>query len=90
MFAVPFVLFGWLATLAAVGLVSDEAPAQVVMFPSDAFLQNLPSDVSIVSSDRWSVTLASRQASFAKSLYSLGAVIVLPSGLQGCAPPSSA
>ena len=82
--ALPFVFTGWITTLAVIGLVSDEAPAQVVMFPTDTFLKKLPLDVAIISAGQWSIIVTSKKKNFAKSLYALGAKIVLPSGLQGC------
>jgi len=84
--AVPLVFVGWVSVLGTVGLYSDDAPAYVVPFPTDNFLGNLPESASILSIDTLSVTLTSEKPGFARTLYKSGAFIVLPSGLEGCAP----
>lgn len=82
---IPLLLVAWLGVLSAVNLISDEAPALVVLFPSETFLHKMPEDVAIVSATPYSVTLASPDAGFALQLYQIGARVVLPSGLTGCA-----
>ncbi|WP_298916970.1 hypothetical protein [uncultured Roseobacter sp.] len=84
--ALPTLFAGWIAVLVFVGLMTDAAPASVVLFPSQSFLANLPSDVSIIGSSRVSVTLVSDQPKFAGALYGSGAWVVLPAGLPGCLP----
>lgn len=86
--ALPVLFAGWIATLATISLLTDEAPAQVVLFPQRAFIENLPQDASIISRSQWSITVASFRTGFAESLYQHGAWVVLPAGLQGCAPRS--
>lgn len=85
-YAVPLVLAGWLAILVLVGLLSDEAPARFVPFPSAQLIGNLPPETSIVRFTDWGITLSSSQPHFARALYENGAWIVLPSGLNGCLP----
>lgn len=80
------VLSGWIAVLAGVMLITDRAPAAVVMLPDAAFLSDLPDNVAIVGRTAVSVTLIGPDADFAASLYVAGARLVLPSGLRGCAP----
>ena len=80
------VVAGWIAVLALVMVLSDDAPAAVVMFPDAAFLAALPRDVAITGQNAISVTLSSEAAGFARALYAAGAPLVLPAGLLGCAP----
>ncbi|WP_170418525.1 hypothetical protein [Ruegeria atlantica] len=84
--ALPLLFVGWLATLAIVALLTDEAPAYVVVFPQGTLMQNMPKDVSVLAASQFSVTVASDTTEFAKSLYGLGARLVLPAGLPGCLP----
>ncbi|MEM7425280.1 MAG: hypothetical protein AAF441_04250 [Pseudomonadota bacterium] len=84
--ALPLLFAGWIATLASISLLTDEAPAQVVVFPKRAFLDNLPEGASIIALNDWSITLASPRPGFAGSLYRHGAWLVLPAGLRGCLP----
>lgn len=81
---IPLIAVGWLATLVIVGLVSDDAPAQIVLFPSANFMNNLPVNASILDHSDWRVVLQSESNGFAKALYQHGAKLVLPSGLDGC------
>ena len=85
-FAIPAVLCVWFGVLVGVGLVSDQTPARLVLFPSDQFLHNLPDGASIVSMNEWAVTVSSPQSGLAHALYNHGAWVVLPAGLMGCAP----
>ncbi|MEM0947241.1 MAG: hypothetical protein AAGK37_07525 [Pseudomonadota bacterium] len=75
---------GWLAIILAVTVLSDAAPASVVLFPNETLLRKLSEDTAIVSITPLSVTLASNQTGFALSLYQKGAWLVLPAGLRGC------
>jgi hypothetical protein len=86
LYRLPILVAGWLLTLMSVSLLTDEAPAQVVLFPSESFMQSLPVDVAILGSTDVSVTLTAPRTSFAASLYRSGARIVLPAGLPGCLP----
>lgn len=83
------VVIGWIALLAGVMVVSDEAPAALVLFPGEAFVDTLPAGVSITGETAISVTLSSDAPGFARSLYVAGAPLVLPAGLLGCAPLTS-
>ncbi len=83
------VVIGWIAVLAGVMVVSDVAPAALVLFPSEAFIETLPAGVSITAETAVSVTLSSDVPGFARSLYAAGAPLVLPAGLLGCAPLTS-
>lgn len=84
--ALPLTIFGWFSTLLVVALVTDDAPAYVVLFPSTAFLHALPDEVSVISASAASMTLVSETRGFAHFLYGQGAWIVLPAGLRGCLP----
>ena len=83
------VVGGWIAVLASVMVLSDRAPAAVVMLPDAAFLAALPEDVAIVAQNAVSVTVIGARADVAARLYGAGAWLVLPSGLRGCAPPAT-
>ena len=78
--ALPLMALGWLATLVAVGLLSDAAPGQVVLFPREDFVADLPFDAAVLGSNGWSVTLKSDEPALARALYRQGA------GLPGCLP----
>lgn len=82
--AITLLLFGWVGTLVGVTLLSDDAPAALVVFPSQDFLKRMPEDVAMLSATPFSVTLASDDADLALQLYQNGALLVLPAGLQGC------
>lgn len=84
LFQVPVLGVAWICVLAGVSLISDAAPAQVVLFPQARVLENLPEDAAIVSYSGWSVTLVSRERAFARRLYASGALLVLPGQLKGC------
>ena len=86
LWVLPLVFVGWLLTLMSVSLLTDDAPAQVVLLPSAGFIQSLSDDIAIIASNDWSVTLTSPRDRFALSLYRRGARIVLPAGLPGCLP----
>lgn len=75
---------GWVAVLAGVMVTTDASPAALVLFPSQDFLNDLPEGAAIMGKTWYSVTLADPQDGFAQSLYQAGALLVLPSGLQGC------
>ena len=83
------VAMGWLAVLAGVMVLSDAAPAALVMFPDPGLLNDLPDGVAIVSRNAVSVTLISEIDGFGAALYRAGAFVVLPAGLLGCAPLTS-
>ena len=84
--ALPLMFLGWLAVLLGVALITDEAPAYVVLFPSAGFLNSLPENTSLLATSSFSITLASEQENVARMLYNSGAWIVLPAGLTGCLP----
>ena len=83
------VVIGWFAVLAGVMVVTDAAPAALVMFPGTALLNNLPDGVAILSQNAVSVILISEMDGFGAALYRSGAFVVLPAGLLGCAPLTS-
>ncbi len=84
--AVFLLMSGWIAVLAGVAMLSDRAPAALVMFPSEGFFARLPADAAIVSATSMSVTLAANTPDFVRTLYQSGAWLVLPAGLSGCGP----
>lgn len=86
LFALPLLLAGWISVLIAVALVTDEAPAYVVLFPSTQLMQHLPTGSAIIAASQLSITVSSAQPGYAKALYASGARLVLPAGLPGCLP----
>jgi len=72
--------------MAVVMLVSDAAPAAVVLFPSSDFLSNVPEGTAVISRSAISLTVKGEAAGFGPALYKAGAVLVLPAGLTGCLP----
>ena len=84
--AFPIVLMGWIGVLTVVAYVGDGAPAYVVLFPAQNFLENIPESSSILATSIASVTLTSDETGFARALYQSGAWLVLPAGLPGCLP----
>ncbi len=87
MASAPFVLTGWIATLAGVAVTSDKAPAYVVLLPSQNLLMDLRYDAAILATSKISVTLTSDATGFVRELYQDGAWLVLPAGLAGCLSP---
>ncbi len=85
--SVPFVLAGWITTLALATITSDEAPAYMVLLPSQHLLLNLRDDTEIFATSMISVTLTSDANGFVSYLYKNGAWLVLPAGLAGCLSP---
>jgi len=83
------VFAGWIALLAVVMVVSDDAPAALVLFPAADLIDRLPAGVAITARTGLSVTLAADTPGLAAALYRAGAVLVLPAGLLGCAPLTS-
>lgn len=82
----PVLFVGWVAILLGVGVVSDAAPAFVVLFPDAEFTTALDSDFAILSASHYTMTLSSEQPWEALRLYRAGAWLVLPAGLAGCLP----
>lgn len=84
--AFPLLGLGWISVLLAVAVFSDAAPAYVVVFPKEGFVEELPNEVALIGSSSMSITLKSTTPQFAMSLYQNGAWLVLPAGLPGCLP----
>lgn len=84
--AVPLVFSTWIGLLIAVSVLSDAAPAYVVLWPTESFVESLPKGIAILGVNGWSITLSSHQDQFARALYDLGGRVVLPAGLPGCVP----
>ncbi len=80
---------GWIAVLAGAMVLTDAAPAALVMFPDPALLAALPDGVAITGKTAISVTLTSDGMGLTHLLYDAGALLVLPAGLLGCAPSVS-
>jgi len=83
------VVLGWVAVLAGVMVLSDAAPAALVILPDASFMAALPKGVAITGHTAMSVTLTSEAPGMARMLYGAGAFVVLPAGLPGCAPGAS-
>ena len=83
--ALPVVAAGWVAVMAGVMLVSDAAPAAVVILPGEDFMAAMPA-AAILARGRFHITLQSDSPGFGAALYRAGAWLVLPAGLTGCLP----
>ena len=60
---IPFILMGWIGVLTMVCVVSDRAPAYVVLFPSQLLLENIPESSSILATSIASITDRMKPAS---------------------------
>ncbi len=70
----------WLALLALVMLITEQAPTALVIGPA-----HIP-DHAAITADPWiGLSLQSDKPGFVKELYANGAWLVLPAGLLGCA-----
>ena len=87
--ALPLVLVAWVGLMAGVMRFSDATPAAVVPFPGVQGVTELPEDAAILSANARAITLANRPG-LAADLYGAGAWLVLPAGLTGCLPLSTA
>ncbi len=83
--ALPAVLAGWIGLLAATMVVSDAAPAAMVVLPARDFLDRMP-DGAVIARTALTVTVRSDVPGLAPALYRAGAHLVLPAGLTGCLP----
>lgn len=83
--ALPAVAAGWIGLMAAVMLVSDAAPAAVVVLPGPDFLARMP-EGAVVSRTALTLTVRSDAPGLGPALYRAGALLVLPAGLTGCLP----
>jgi hypothetical protein len=81
---VPLVLAGWLAVLAGVMYVSDDAPGALVLFPDEGFIANLPDGIAILDSNAIGITVTGDRPRLTRALYAAGGTLVLPAGLAGC------
>jgi hypothetical protein len=84
--ALPCLLLTWLGILVAVSLMSDAAPAYVVILPGPDFTARLDPDMSIMTGNRLSMTITVAAPDAAARLYDAGGILVLPAGLPGCLP----
>lgn len=80
----PIIFVGWIGVLAATMVLSDDAPAALVFFPSGEFLARVPDGTSLISHGPVSLTVAGDTENFGWELYQSGALLVLPAGLSGC------
>ena len=86
---VPVVLVVWIGLMGIVMRLSDAAPGAVILFPNAGLLENLPQNAPILGMNQVALTLANRTG-LARDLYEAGAWLVLPAGLTGCLPLTSA
>jgi hypothetical protein len=79
----------WIGVVAGTAIVTQKAPAFVVILPSKDLWQRPPQGAAVLSVTRLgqgmiAATFASDSPGFVAQLYGAGAWIVLPAGLQGC------
>lgn len=84
--ALPLLLVGWIGTLALVMRLGGDAPAAFVPFPPAGLIAALPEDVAVTGRSPVSLTLQSEAPDLAAKLYTAGAWLVLPAGLEACIP----
>jgi hypothetical protein len=87
---ISVIVAAWLVLSASVMWATDAAPGALVFFPSTAFMQNLPDETAVTGGSNFFVTLSSTEPHLTRKLYSAGAWLVLPAGLEGCLKPPSA
>ena len=80
--ALLLIFIGWIRVMALVMLISDAAPAAVVVSPNQAFFDKLPEETAILASSPISVTLKYDAPAVGRTLYAAGAILVLP-GIDG-------
>jgi hypothetical protein len=77
-------LIFWLLVTAAMTFAPGITQAATVIFPSRAFMNNLPEDVSVLRWDRATTSVTSADPDFVRKLYGAGALMVLPARKAGC------
>ncbi len=88
--AVAGVFIGWVATLAAVMVLTDAAPGAIVFLPPDSFINDLPEGAAIAGTGPFWIAIRADIPDLGLALYRAGGLLVLPAGLPGCLPlPSS-
>ena len=74
----------WVVLAAGVLLLTDRAPAALVVLPNGKFFAQMPDDAAIISRSPFSITLSGSDPAFTRRLYKAGAWLVVPAGLEGC------
>jgi hypothetical protein len=74
----------WFAVTAAMTISPGVTQAATVIFPSKAFMNNLPDNVSVLRWDRAIASVTSADPDFVRRLYRAGALLVLPARKAGC------
>lgn len=85
-FSIATVLVAWVAIQALVMRFTDISPGAVALFPSAGYGPGLPADMAISDAGWFWIMVNYDGPNLAKSLYSEGALLVLPAGLPGCLP----
>ncbi len=78
------IVFGWFGTMAALMLVTEAAPAALVIAPDMKILRAASDDVKLMRAGRHILILASEEPGYVKRLYRAGAWLVLPALRNGC------
>lgn len=75
---------GWFATMAAVMLVTEVAPAALAIAPDSSLLGRLEDDARLLKGGRHVFVLTSERPGYVRQLYGAGAWLVLPALRNGC------
>ena len=74
----------WFSVTAAMTLSPGITEAATVIFPTNALMNNLPREVSVLRWDRATASVTSADPDFIRKLYEAGALLVLPARKTGC------
>ena len=74
----------WFSVTAAMTLAPGITEAATVIFPTNALMNNMPREVSVLRWDRATASVTSADPDFIRKLYEAGAFLVLPARKAGC------
>lgn len=83
-------LMFWFIVTSAMTLLPGVTQAATIVFPTNALMNNLPEEVSVLRWDRATASVTSADPNFVRRLYSAGAFLVLPARNAGCVTLRSA
>ena len=81
---------GWFVFMAGFMLVSEAAPAALVIAPRAGFLDNAPRDTQLMRGGETVLVVAPGRDGYVRRLYASGAWLVLPALRNGCLDLSAA
>ena len=78
------IVVGWFSTLAGAMLVTEAAPAALVIAPDIRFLGGMPDDIKLLRNGNQVFVLTSESPGYVGRIYEAGAWLVLPALRNGC------